>query len=134
LIIAAVDEKLARAIFRTIRDANPRSVLQRLRLEVDGAGNFGVDDYDETFLLVTQFIGRKFLCHRSPRDDCRSGNAGALGDAGDDVIVQELGLRDRKLVEDDVELREYEGVFRDIWPDRTGDWKKDWFSYMLVSA
>jgi hypothetical protein len=132
LINVAVDETLARAIFRVIRDTSPKSVFRELRLEVSGAADFGTFDFDISLVHIIEVIGRKFLCRKSPRDDCTREN-GYAGAKDNDMIVQELGLPKRGELEEYVGLWEYEDVFRGIWKEKKEKWTKDWSSFPLAS-
>ena len=88
-----------------------------------GLGNGTQDPFVNDILGV---LGRSWLCQPHPRDD-RKGK----------VCVTELNqtLRQQAELEVGLELREFEGPFRKIWPrGAEDDWRKDWQSFALQDA
>ncbi|KAL5357327.1 hypothetical protein BJX96DRAFT_144270 [Aspergillus floccosus] len=128
LMNAAIDEELARSIFRTITEAHPevRCPLEWLRLEPGGDGltRFNHRWLHNLLCNILRYLSGRFLCTRSPRDDAR-----------DEVIVQEIGARERQIIGELApdSLGYFEEIFRDLWPEGTGDWRKDWRSIPLAS-
>ncbi|RYP61559.1 hypothetical protein DL771_010080 [Monosporascus sp. 5C6A] len=114
---AAVDSYLAISIFRTITADNPN--LERLKLKVYGAGDFGSGCFDTYMLDIMQWIGRSWVCTRNREE----------------VVAKELGkskrLRRGEDLESNIEDGEYEKAWRSIWPDKTGNWKAGWSSLPL---
>ncbi|KAF3480681.1 uncharacterized protein GIQ15_06028 [Arthroderma uncinatum] len=130
LINAAVDEPLALAIYREIIQGKPRNMptLQCVKLHVSGAYELASTRGHLGLSSIIDVIGRSWEISRNPtrRDDC------------DDVVVQEVGRQER---EERIKVwSEWNGsdileelVFREIWPEETGDWKTDWHSFPLMS-
>jgi hypothetical protein len=118
LINIAVDEPLARAIFGVIiADGSP---LERLKLEVGDTYHVYLEDFRE-------IMGQKWLCVRVP---------GRSTAASDKILVQECGVQRRKQLERDGEWKnlnpdEFLSLFHRVWPETTGDWKRDWHSFPL---
>lgn len=148
-IDAAVDEKLARAIFHTIRARNRPShpSLQYLQLDVAGWQEFCGR---ESMVLDKYFlhIGLSWLLNWDPRDTHH-----------DELLAQELGrderlanakMDDENFAEDHCELKP---VYRSLWPHHSRDdgppgetperllepgvledgWRGDWHSFPLYS-
>jgi hypothetical protein len=123
----AVDESLARAMFRAVI-ANG-SLIERLELESKKPYLNGLVEFSQ----VCDFMGRRWRCIRVRGSGARPPE--------DMILVQERGLRRRKQMErdddedaltgDNVKLGRIEGLFRSIWPARTETWKRDWHSFPL---
>ncbi|KAL4893247.1 hypothetical protein BDV59DRAFT_177870 [Aspergillus ambiguus] len=126
---SAIDETLARSIFRTITEAHAsvKSPLTWLRVEAGGDGiiRFNHRWLHNLFCNILRYLSGRFLCIRNPRNDGQG-----------DIIVQEIGARERQLIGELApdDLGYFEAIFRDIWPGKTGDWRKDWSSLPLISV
>ncbi|RYP91350.1 hypothetical protein DL770_002490 [Monosporascus sp. CRB-9-2] len=116
-INAAVDSCLAISIFRIIATDNPN--LERLKLKVYGAGDFGSGCFEAYMEDIMQWIGRSWVCTRNREE----------------VVAKELGkserLRRGEDLESNIENDEYEEAWKSVWPDKTGNWKADWSSFPL---
>ncbi|EEP78167.1 predicted protein [Uncinocarpus reesii 1704] len=134
LINAAVDEPLARSIYQEIIQAQAqhgKPVLQRLKLQVIGDGDFGggVTDGDLIEILNVISCNWEFIKNPSQRDD-----------RDDDVVVKKLSPRNSEradMLYDPWEntgrkMSFYQQIFRKIWPERTNHWTNDWHSLPLV--
>jgi hypothetical protein len=115
LINMALDRQLAGGIFSLIAKGSP---IESLRLSL------GMD-VPESFLDISQVMKRKWKCSR----------VSMMCPEEDKVIVQELGAKNRKRrmqANKSTQLREYEEVFRELWPSNTGNWMDDWHSFPLA--
>lgn len=121
LVNCAVDEKLARSIWGTIREESRD--LESLRLWTTGAGHFGKGQNNMADGYLNH-LSRSWLIERAPRDDveilqvkelCRSER-----EARD---ASSYGARRPKETE----------VFRSLWPSKEGgkSWQDDWSSIPL---
>ena len=107
-INCAVDEALARSIWKTITQNKMGRQLERLRLWTTSSGHescFYIFSWDP----ILKDLSRSWLIERALQDD------------QDEIIVRELRQRRREL--DDADVREgYESVegqvFREIWPSK----------------
>ncbi|KAF1948509.1 hypothetical protein CC80DRAFT_498161 [Byssothecium circinans] len=123
-INCAVDEALARSIWKTITRNKTGRQLERLKLWPTGGGEYGGVWCEQTVLTITQDLSRSWLIEHVPRDD------------QEDIAVRELGRRGREPryrdSRHDVES-EVGQVFRTIWPCKEGsmDWRDDWSSFPL---
>jgi hypothetical protein len=125
LINCAVDEALARSIWKTISQNKTGRPLEDLRLQPTGAGEYGTGHrLPPTFKMVITDLARSWLFERVPRDDT------------EDSTVMEL-QQGRRLADtrsichpQDLEFRE---VFRSVWPpkDDSETFRDDWSSYPL---
>ena len=123
---AAIDGTLAASICDRISSSSRHSPLQKIRLQILGAGNFGNKLVDEDFHLVVSWLGRSWRWTR----DARQGHE------------QESSLREvivKKRREAGKELAEgldpfYAAVLGDIWPNKTGSWMNEWKSFPLWNA
>ncbi|KAF2684989.1 hypothetical protein K458DRAFT_366493 [Lentithecium fluviatile CBS 122367] len=127
-INCAVDEALARSIWKTISQNKRGRQLERLKLWTKGGGEYGGSAY-RSFSEVVRNLSRSWLIERVPRDD------------QEDITVRELGQHEREA--NDLEERRLEKgrdhvpnawrVFRTIWPCKEGskDWRDDWSSFPL---
>lgn len=120
-INCAVDEALARSIWRVITRNKKGRKLERLKLWTTGGGHYGNSCY--SYGEPIEELSRSWLIERPVRDD------------HDEIVVKELGQRAREgrnrrnwhMHEDDAR------VFRSIWPctDDTKSWRDDWASFPL---
>jgi hypothetical protein len=123
-INCAVDEALARSIWKTINRNKTGRQLERLKLWTIGGGRYGREGAGHHAELIIKNLSRSWLIERVPRDD------------SEDITVRELGQHAREV--DDAEARRsYESqagrVFRAIWPCKEGskDWRDNWSSTLL---
>ncbi|RYP05723.1 hypothetical protein DL764_003616 [Monosporascus ibericus] len=120
LINASIDSYLAISIFRIIAADNPN--LERLKLKVYEAGDFGSGYFKGCMMDIMQWIGRSRVCTRSREK----------------VVAEELGKSKRlwigEYLESNMENDEYEKAWRSRWPDKTGNWKADWSSFPLPES
>jgi hypothetical protein len=133
LINAAVDEALARAIFKKILSSAPGNAppLQRLRLETIGQLNV-LEDMSTDFDEVVKWTGRSWECVRD--DSAESG--------GSQVTVREIGDlavdSTNEYCRGQLELvdQECRNLWREMWPRKAEieDWKDDWSSFPLQSS
>ncbi len=127
-INSALDETLARAIFRRISTAKTSGALplERLKLRVRGGGCFGDNSMLCSISDVVGHLGRSWLLERNPRDD-----------RPDELVATELGRQEREAKESEYPISlgwDVEPIFRKIWPKRgkeDGDWRDDWHSWPL---
>lgn len=127
-INSALDEILARAIFRSISTAKSSGALplETLKLRVTGGGCFGDSSMMSSIEYVAGHLGRSWLLERNPRDDRR-----------DQLVATELGRQERKAKGGMYPKplgRSVEPIFRRIWPERRkegGHWCDDWHSWPL---
>ncbi|KAK6069381.1 hypothetical protein SCUP515_09086 [Seiridium cupressi] len=129
----AVDRSLARSIFHVISTADPSapSPLELLRLSVDASTFIDVwNDYD--FRNIICWIGRSWLCQRPPRDDHRG-----------EITAHEIQTQHRQqykeFMDENWELSfghglVYEKVWKELWPETTGNWMNDWRSFPLAGV
>lgn len=124
----AVDETLARSIWKTICQYKTGRQLQSLKLWTTGGGRFGRTTNNEDYLKVVDNLSRSWLIEP---------------DVGEMINIRELGRRAREMR--DQELKDEVGpgsdikgsqalqVFRRIWPSKEGsrDWRHDWSSLPL---
>ncbi len=127
-INSALDETLARAIFRSISTTKTSGALplERLKLRVTDGGCFG-----DSFMLssiedVVGHLDRSWLLERNSRDDHRH-----------ELVATELERQEIEAKES-VHLIslgwDVEPIFQRIWPERwkeDGDWRDDWHSWPL---
>ncbi|KAF2681573.1 hypothetical protein K458DRAFT_456473 [Lentithecium fluviatile CBS 122367] len=123
-INCAVDEALARSIWKTISQSKTGRPLERLKLWTTGGGEYGDSSKLCTDIMIIWDLSRSWLIERVPRDD------------QDDIIVRELGQHARQL--SDVQARdsledEAGQAFRVLWPSKENskDWRDDWSSFPL---
>lgn len=124
LVNCAVDEVLARSIWKTISHSKQGRRLERLKLWTKGAGKYGGGSRPHYFDTMLRDLSRSWLIECIPRDD------------EEKLIVRELGQRAREADDRDVRrsLESEAGqVFRTIWPCKEGskDWRDDWTSFPL---
>jgi len=122
-INCAVDETLARSIWKTISRSKTGRQLERLKLWTTGGGEYGGITF-VSFSTIIQNLSQSWLIERDPRDD------------QEDVIIRELGQH--VMEPDDIQVRRSlesnaGQVFRTIWPCKEGskDWREDWSSFPL---
>jgi hypothetical protein len=124
-INCAVDEALARSIWKTISQNKRGRRLQRLKLWTTGGGEYGGrQSLDCAAFTVIQNLSRSWLIERVPRVD------------QDDITVRQLGQRARGPSDNDVRMShesEAGQAFRTIWPCKEGsrDWRDDWSGFPL---
>lgn len=115
LINAAMDKSLALAIFREM-SATSGAPLQRLRLEMsypmsEVSGWEGLDH-------LLDWVARDWVCEKYGR-----------GVTGHRIFFDEWAMED---IEDDLVMApRCVALWADIWPRKTGDWKRDWSSFPL---
>lgn len=118
----AVDETLARSIWKTICRHKAGRQLQSLKLWTTGGGEFGRATYNEDYYKVVDNLSRAWLIQP---------------DIGDVINVRELGqrareMRDQKLTDEvgpgsNIKGSQAMEVFRRIWPSKESsrDWRDD---------
>jgi hypothetical protein len=126
----AMDEKLARSIFRVISTAKPlyAQPLECLELRINPLEGHG--DYTTSTLIdILRYIARSWVCSRRLRDD--EPHQCYLTEYDTQNIL------DREEAEEYEELpslgdSQYAQAFCRVWPKgREGDWKKEWHSFPL---
>jgi hypothetical protein len=121
-INCAVDEALARSIWKTISQHKMGKQLERLKLWTTGAGEYGAGSRYE-IRMMCRSLSRSWLIERVPRDD------------HDDITVRELGQRFREAEVRGSRLDQLKAlqIFRTIWPceDSSKGWRDDWPSFPL---
>jgi hypothetical protein len=130
-INSALDETLARAIFRTIslgkRDGS--LPLERLKVRVNGGWALGQTSRTPDLERIICNLSRSWLVEPKPRDDCRH-----------ELVVRELGRQERQTKEarsPQTMPTAYEPIFRRIWPAKQeggSDWRDDWHSLPLSAS
>lgn len=123
LINCAVDETLARSIWKVIEQNKTGKRLERLKVWTMNDFFWGPCCYS----TCIEHLARSWLIERAPRDDQEG------------ISVAELGRCARHCDRDNVRLGcTHEGsddgkVFRAIWPSKEGskDWRDDWSSFPL---
>ncbi|KAJ8069833.1 hypothetical protein OCU04_000247 [Sclerotinia nivalis] len=129
-INCAVDEALARSIWKTISQNKTGRRLERLKLWPTGGGEYGASSgLPLTFSAIARNLARSWIFERVPRDDEEEG-----------FTVRELGQH-RRTARDQDEAGylahfhdpEIWEVLRSIWPSKEGskDWRDDWSSFPL---
>ncbi|PQE30885.1 kinase subdomain-containing protein [Rutstroemia sp. NJR-2017a WRK4] len=131
-INCAVDEALARSIWKTISQNKTGRRLERLKLWPTGGGKYGCKTRNGvtwTILYMVQNMARSWILERVLRDDEEEG-----------FTVRELE-KHRRMASDKDNVRflsdfhdsEVWEVFRSIWPPKEGskDWRDDWSSFPL---
>ncbi|KAK3945227.1 hypothetical protein QBC46DRAFT_455453 [Diplogelasinospora grovesii] len=142
LINTAVDETLARAIFRTICAVQTRNYthgvtttiapLERMKVQVAGGKSFPhrgtmvpVGNDLSPYLAA---LGRQWLLERDVRDDAR-----------DVVHAREFNKKSRLRSMNSgwaQDTSRYLPIFRRIWPEKPSglaDWRDDWWSWPLIT-
>lgn len=130
IINCAVDEELARSIWKTIVQSKDGRPLDRLKLWPTGMGEYGIStNLPSTFSGIARTLARSWMLERVPRDDQEQ-----------DFTIRELGQRARTArdEEDTVYLSYFHNpevweVLRSIWPSKEGStsWRDDWSSFPL---
>lgn len=129
-INCAVDEALARSIWKTISQNKTGRRLERLKLWPTGEGEYGASSgLPHTFSAMAQNLARSWIFERVPRDNEEEA-----------FTLRELGQH-RRIARDqdnvgylahfhDPKIWE---VLRSIWPSKEGskDWRDDWSSFPL---
>jgi hypothetical protein len=124
LINCAVDEALARSIWKTISQNKTGKRLERLKLFTTGGGEYGTGSTSHYDSQIMQNLSQSWLFERVPRAD------------QEDFTVRELAPRAR-VIEDiwmlGIERSVTRQVFRNVWPSKEGskDWRDDWSSFPL---
>jgi hypothetical protein len=122
----AMDSFLAQSIFETVaatRACTDGCSLVTLKLQIDGAGNFGRDWADPETKLALKWIGQNWLVRRDSRD-------GGL-------VVQQMKSFDYEadvLKDDFFERDDLRAVWMDIWPGSPGDRRNQWHSFPLAGS
>ncbi|TEY66789.1 hypothetical protein BOTCAL_0132g00220 [Botryotinia calthae] len=129
-INCAVDETLARSIWKIIIQNKTGRRLERLKLWPTGGAVYGLDTVllGISFRFMIQNMTRSWILERDPRED-----------EEELFTVRELGQHKRKIHDEnnvgymahnDPEILE---VFRSIWPPKEDsyDWRDDWSSFPL---
>ena len=136
LVNAAVDEHLARSIFRQIFAAHtftkaglsPR--LSSTRLRVGNAPVLNGQIMSPDFGGILTWIGRSWICRRDPRDTHQS-----------DLRIAEVGSDTRicngKRLDDEMDelsgSEQYADIWKALWPETGVGWKEEWQSIPLAS-
>jgi hypothetical protein len=124
LINCAVDEALARSIWKTINQNKTGKQLQSLKLFTTGGGEYGTGSMSHYDSEILRNLSQSWLVERVPRADQEG------------FTVRELAPRAR-LIEDismpGIERSVTRQVFRNVWPSKEGskDWRDDWTSFPL---
>jgi hypothetical protein len=127
LINCAVDEALARSIWKTVVQNKAGRKLEHLRLWTTGGFKYSTRWGVQASTIVA-VLSRSWLLERVPRDD------------QDDITVRELGKCGREvgmgIYASDVQAFSKSAagqVFNSIWPRKQGskDWRDDWSSSPL---
>ncbi|RYO90618.1 hypothetical protein DL762_002583 [Monosporascus cannonballus] len=131
LMNAAVDKTLALAIVRTIRqssrlhNATRTCPLRSLKLTKTGFSESSYElSFDLELQLLRSWVGQNWVCETVPRDD----------GADEEVHIREIqvpGRVDREDVELAMENEKCDKVWRELWPNRTGDYRDNWSSFPL---
>ncbi|RYP39168.1 hypothetical protein DL766_000538 [Monosporascus sp. MC13-8B] len=131
LMNAAVDKTLALAIVRTIRqssrlhNATRTCPLRSLKLTKTGFSESSYElSFDLELQLLRSWVGQNWVCETVPRDD----------GADEEVHIREIqvpGRVDREDVELAMENEKCDKVWRELWPNRTGDYRDNWSSSPL---
>jgi hypothetical protein len=124
LINCAVDEALARSIWKTINQNKTGKQLERLKLFTTGGGEYGNGSASAYGSEIIQHLSQSWLIERVPRAD------------QEDFTIRELAPRARMIEDIDVPRIERSitrQIFRNIWPSKEGskDWRDDWSSFPL---
>jgi hypothetical protein len=125
LINCAVDEALARSIWKTISQNKTGKRLERLKLFTTGGGEYGSTGtllYFDSQILRN--LSQSWLIERVPRAD------------QEDFTVRELAPRARVIESTlmlGIERSVTRQIFRNVWPGKEGskDWRDDWSSFPL---
>jgi hypothetical protein len=131
LVDLAIDETLARSIFRTISTAKPTYAipLERLILRVDALKSHGGFNSARSLIHSLQYVGRSWICTGTLRDDRLH-----------ECLLEEYDPEeklDREWMEESGDLADMVDVkFRSalcrVWPDIHSDnWKNEWHSFPL---
>ncbi|PQE22664.1 hypothetical protein CJF31_00001608 [Rutstroemia sp. NJR-2017a BVV2] len=135
LINCAVEEALARSIWKTINQNKTGRRLERLKLWSTGGGVYGTETglpvkrNTTAFSAIRQNLARSWIFERGPRDDEEEG-----------FTVRELGQY-KRMARDQHDVNYWAlsensdiwEVFHPIWPSKEGskDWRDDWSSFSL---
>ena len=136
LVNAAVDESLARSIFRQMlaahtsmkADLPPR--LNSIHLRVGNAPVLNGQIMSPDLEGILAWIGRSWICKRDPRDTHQS-----------DFTIEEVNSDTRlcngKRLEDEMDelcgSEQYAGIWKALWPETGAGWKGEWQSIPLAS-
>jgi hypothetical protein len=133
----AIDQQLARSIFRTISTSKPAfsTPLECVTIEVDASfyTDFMYPAENTHLECVLKHIGRSWTCTRNPRDntphDCFVTDYNPVGKDARGPI---MGKKDDSF--DKYDLAVAQAVCR-VWPAaRTKDWKDVWHSFELDTS
>ena len=131
LINLAMDEVLARSIFRVVSTAKPLNArpLECLELRIDalqGCGGFTTS----SFVDILRYIARSWTCNRSLRDDKPHKCHVKEYDAQEILERKDAEQRNELPLLDDLQ---YAQALCRVWPGcRERDWKAEWHSFALV--
>jgi hypothetical protein len=132
LMDLAMDESLARSIFRTISAAKPTHAapLECLTLRVDALKLHGGGLNSSSSLIhLLHYVGHSWICTGTLRDD-----------RSHQCLLEEYDPEDkldRDWMEESGELAEivdikFRSALRRVWPDiDSGNWKNEWHSFPL---
>ncbi|KAJ4296815.1 hypothetical protein N0V90_006863 [Kalmusia sp. IMI 367209] len=123
-INCAVDETLARSIWKAISQNKTGRQLDRLKLWTTGGGEYGGGPTLGRVSTIIQSLSRSWLIERVPQDD------------QENITVRELGQHARNVSDPQARYShesEAGQIFRTIWLCKEGskDWRDDWASFPL---
>lgn len=124
LINSAVDEALARSIWKMIIQNKRSRRLERLKLWTKNGGAFASTACEYSLATAVKSMSRSWLIERLPRHD------------REHVTVKELGQRARKIHERETGRklqRVVDQIYHSIWPHKrdSRDWHDNWSSFPL---
>jgi hypothetical protein len=131
LMDLAIDEALARSIFRTISAAKPTyaAPLECLTLRVDALKSHGGLNSSFSLIHLLHYVGHSWICTGTLRDDRLH-----------QCLLEEYDPEeklDRDWMEESGELAEivdikFKSALRRVWPDiHSGSWQHEWHSFPL---
>lgn len=126
LINNAVDSVLAQSIFETMATTKTHAggcSLVSLKLQIDGACNFGLIMADSETRIPLEWVGQSWLVRRDSPDG--------------DIVVQNINslVDDMDVLKDDFPERDdLKAVWVDVWPGSPGDRRNQWHSFPLVGS
>jgi hypothetical protein len=131
LMDLAMDDTLARSIFRTISTARSTYAgpLECLNLRVDALNAQGKSNTSSGLIHLLHYIGRSRICSGTLRDD-----------RPHECLLEEYDIEDkldREWMEKKGELADlvnvkFKSALQRVWPDISSDnWKNEWHSFPL---
>jgi hypothetical protein len=126
LINNAVDSVLAQSIFGTMATTRAYTggcSLVTLKLQIDGACNFGLMMADSETRIPLEWVGQSWLVRRDPLDG--------------DLVVQNINslVDDMDALKDDFPERDdLKAVWVDVWPGSPSDRRNQWHSFPLAGS